>query len=169
MAKDRKILDLNAEPVAAAAAQQSAVWKQNTALNFTVEGKVFTVVDFENEMTALQDEDLIALVGDILPAAAALDDGDSTTMVAAFSLLIDNITNKAMLRRVLAILFLPESDRVYKRQEVEQRIEMLANLPNKQYLPLLESVKDFFVFVGSNFPNVSATFMGLKSKKTIAG
>ena len=169
MAKDRKILDLNAEPVAAAAAPQSAVWKQNTALNFTVEGKVFTVVDFENEMTALQDEDLIALVGDILPAAAALDDGDATTIAAAFSLLIDNITNKALLRRVLAILFLPENERVYKRQDVEQRIEILANLPNKQYLPLLESVKDFFVFVGSNFPNVSATFMGLKSKKTIAG
>jgi hypothetical protein len=159
MAKDRK----------ADAGIATAAWEQNTALQFTANGAVFRVVDFENEMTALQDEDLIALVGDVLPAVFGLDERDGATMLAALSMLIDNVTSKALLRRVLAMLFLPDGDRVYKREAVDERIELLANLPNKQYLPLLESIKDFFAFAGKNFPNVSATFMGLKNKEIQAG
>lgn len=142
--------------------QQETAWKQNTTLQFAVNGAVFRIVDFEEEMTALQDEDITVLVGDVLPAIAALDDNSDTAIISAFSLLIDNISNKALLRRVIALLFLPVNNRVYNRQDVDARVEMLANVPNKTYLPLMDGLKDFFVFVGTKFPNVFATFTAMK-------
>ena len=140
--------------------------KQNTALGFETEGVKYRVVDFHEEMTAMQDEDLIALIGEILPAVSGLgakdENGkdDEIANMAALSMLVEGITGeKALLRRVLAILFLPEAEnRVYKRADVEKRIEMLGNLPNKHFLPLLGAVKDFFVFAGANFQNVSGIF-----------
>ena len=143
----------------------AVVSKQNTALGFEADGVKYRVVDFHEEMTALQDEDLIALVGDILPAVSALGGEDEASNMAALSMLVDGITGeKALLRRVLAILFLPDTEnRVYKRADVEKRIEILGNLPNKHFLPLLDSVKDFFVFVGANFQNVSAIFSKMQN------
>jgi hypothetical protein len=133
---------------------------QNTELGFETEGVKYRVVDFHEEMTAMQDEDLIALIGDILPAVSALGGDDEASNMAALSMLVEGITGeKALLRRVLAILFLPETEnRVYKRADVEKRIEIIGNLPNKYFLPLLGAVKDFFVFAGANFRSVSAIF-----------
>jgi hypothetical protein len=154
MAKALKIAEETAEK-----------WKQNTQLGFEADGVKYRVVDFHEEMTALQDEDLIALVGDILPAISALGGEDEANNMAALSMLVDGITGeKALLRRVLAILFLPDMEsRVYKRADVEKRIEILGNLPNKHFLPLLDSVKDFFVFVGANFQNVSDIFSKMQN------
>jgi hypothetical protein len=138
----------------------AAVWQQNTQLGFTTaDGTRYRVVDFHEEMTALQDEELIALVGDVLPAVNALDN-NSTEQLAALSVIIETIAgDKALLRRALAVLFLPENDRVFRRADVEQRMELLGNLPNRQFLPLLESIKDFFAFAGKSFPTASATFL----------
>jgi hypothetical protein len=158
MAKVMKIAEETAETKA---------WKQNTQLGFQVGDVKYRVVDFHEEMTARQDEDLIALVGDVLPAVSALD-GDNS--IAALSMLVDVITSdKALARRVLAILFLPENERVYKRASVEERIEIIGDLPNKMLFPILESIKDFFAFVGKNFPNAFGSFTATLTQKTIAG
>jgi hypothetical protein len=160
MAKEAKqqAIVLPIEP----AAQEPA--KQNTNLGFEVNGAKYRVVDFHEEMSGFQDEDILEIVADILPAASALNDSDEVSNLAALSMLAESITGeKALLRRLLAILFLPEKERVYKRGDIEQRMEIIGNLPNKQFLPLLGAVKDFFVFAGANFQTVSGMFsMGQK-------
>lgn len=147
---------------------QKEQWKQNTALGFEADGVKYRVVDFHEEMTARQDEDLLALVGDVLPAVSALD-GDNS--IAALSVLVDVITSdKALARRILAILFLPDAaaDRVYKRDDVDKRVEIIGDLTNNKFFPILESIKDFFGFVGANFPTAFASFTQ-SLQKTVAG
>jgi hypothetical protein len=126
---------------------------QNKNLSFEAGGKRYTVADFEEEVTAKQTEDILSVVNEILPALASVDNNDN---INALQIIVSAITSeRALLRRLLAILFLPENDRVYKRNDVEEKIELLGDLPNKHFLPLLSSVKDAFAFVAQTFPNAT--------------
>ena len=151
----KKVIDLQKEV-------QSASFNQNTALQFTANAITYKVVDFAKEVTAKQTEDILSVIGEILPALRAVDSEDN---ISALQMLVSAITSeKALLRRLLAMLFLPEDKRVYTKADVDERVEIIGDLPLMQYIEIAQAVKDVFAFVAAYMPNASTILSSTFSK-----
>ncbi len=139
------------------------VWQQDTTLGFTDRaGRKYRIVNFRTELTGLQDERLLSLLKHILPTVIGLQedaDKDSVEMLNAIGMLIDAaLGEKAVLRELLAILFLPEDDRIFNQKDVPERMQIIGNLLSEDYQQLLACLPDFFVFARKSYHNVFAIF-----------